>query len=342
MSKQGSLFGKVVIAFIVGLLFLAFLHSVSNMPLSRHSAGTQTEQTDAAENPDETEEAAPENPDREAPSDKKNPKKPAESPGKVEKPVKEPNNVPAAPNAGNPTTAANGDIRFNDYLPTLSLGKQVVRHSYYSLSYADAYEQAEWVAYELTKARLSGSHEERDDNFRSDPLVRTGSADPDDYKRSGYDRGHLAPAADMAFNHTAMSESFFMSNMSPQEPGFNRGIWKELEEQVRDYARAFGHLYVITGPILKNNTIGSIGRRNKVSIPNSYYKVLLDVTGKEHKGIAFILPNASSHRSLISFAVSIDEVERLTGIDFFPFLTKEQESALEGKVNTQLWSRYGD
>lgn len=137
--------------------------------------------------------------------------------------------------APQPTDPAS--IRFMNYFPSSgSPDNQVVKHTFFALSYANSYEQAEWVAYELTKSHLIGKAEERSGNFRPDPGVKLGSAAPDDYQGSGYDRGHLAPAADMAFDKTAMSESFFMSNMSPQEPGFNRGIWKELEGHVRDFA----------------------------------------------------------------------------------------------------------
>jgi endonuclease G len=347
-NKQSNHVNAYIFALLVGLLaygLMEFTKAKKAPSRDPFVLKTDTFSTKASEDPLEKKTPAPKKGEK-TPKDKqknegateKSPKAKPESPApQAEKPA------PAAPAPHpNTTTTANGDLRFADYLPTAQLGKQVVKHTYYSLSYAEAYEQAEWVAYELTKSRVLGNHEDRDDDFRSDPLVRSGSADPDDYKRSGYDRGHLAPAADMAFNTTAMSESFFMSNMSPQEPGFNRGIWKELEELVRDFAVGCGHLYVVTGPILKNNTNGSIGRRNKIAVPNSYYKVLLDVTGKDHKGIAFVLPNASSSRSLSSYAVTIDEVERLTGIDFFPTLPEADAARLEGQANFYKWGRYND
>ena len=111
--------------------------------------------------------------------------------------------------------------------PKPIIGEQIVNHLGYSLSYNEKNEQASWVAYELTADQVRGTVK-RKDSFRSDPLIKTGSASLSDYKGSGYDRGHLAPAADMKWSTTAMSESFFMSNMSPQLPGFNRGIWKKL------------------------------------------------------------------------------------------------------------------
>lgn len=125
--------------------------------------------------------------------------------------------------------------------------------------------------YQLTPELINGS-QARTDDFRADPAVSTGSASLDDYKGSGYDRGHLCPAADMALNKTSMSESFFLSNMSPQVAGFNRGKWSSVEDQVRKWTLEFDGLDVATGPIFKDN-LGTIGT-DKVTVPGYYYKVL--------------------------------------------------------------------
>src|SRR6056297_2800745 len=159
-----------------------------------------------------------------------------------------------------------------DFLPTSTTG-QVVEHTHYTLSYDEQHEQAEWVAYELTASEVNGSYD-RTDNFRKDPKVSTGSASLSDFKGSGYDRGHLAPAGDMSFSYTAMSESFYLSNMSPQEASFNRGIWRQLESQVRDWAQNNGSVYVVTGGIL-DGSYQDIGP-NDVTVPSDYYKVILD------------------------------------------------------------------
>lgn len=220
-----------------------------------------------------------------------------------------------------------------DYLPH-SANEQIIRHQYITLSYVEKHEQAEWVAYELTGNEVQGV-EERTDDFREDPMVRTGSATPEDYYRSGYDRGHLAPAGDMKFSEEAMSESFLMSNMSPQEPEFNRGIWRLLEEQVRDWALENGRLYVVTGPVF-NQRSRRIGD-NKVSIPKAYYKVLLDYTEPEIKAIGFLLPNEGADREVYDFAVPIDSIEKVTRIDFFPALPEQEEVLLESEVNVSNW-----
>lgn len=222
------------------------------------------------------------------------------------------------------------------YLPSSAAG-EIIRHKYYTLSYVEEHEQAEWVAYVLTKERLDVPWVDRVDAFLPDPLVKTGSATPDDYRGSGYDRGHLAPVADMSFGEEAMEESFYMSNISPQARNFNQGIWRELEELTRNWARKFKKLYVVTGPVLSQTPKGRIGE-NGVSVPQAYFKVLLDLTEPELKGIAFVLPNQVNYDPLYEFAASIDEVESLTGIDFFPELMEDElEEKLEGAYNIDLW-----
>lgn len=222
------------------------------------------------------------------------------------------------------------------YLPSSQTG-QIIEHTYYSLSYNEQHEQAEWVAYFLSKERLSIPWVDRYDLFEPDPLINSGSATPDDYRNSGYDRGHLVAAADMAFNDQAMKETFYMSNISPQAKNFNKGIWKELEELSRDWAKKNDFLYVVSGPVLSKPIKGSIGK-NEVSVPSAFFRVLLDLQEPQVKSIGFILPNEVSYEPLYKFAVSIDEVEEITGIDFFPdLLDDEAEEALESSFNLDLW-----
>jgi endonuclease G len=118
----------------------------------------------------------------------------------------------------------------SDLLPKSTTG-QIITHKYYTLSYSENDEQPYWVAYLLTSSMVNGNTK-RTEDFRKDPLVSTGSAELSDYRRSDYDRGHLCPAGDMTINSEAMSETFYLSNMSPQAPSFNRGIWQQLEAKV--------------------------------------------------------------------------------------------------------------
>ena len=222
----------------------------------------------------------------------------------------------------------------DDRILPVSADNQLVRHTYYTLSYSEDHEQAEWVAYELTRERLDQHWVERATTFRPDPEVRTESATPRDYSGSGYDRGHLCPAADMAFDTLAMNETFFMSNMSPQIKGFNGGIWRELEECTRDWARRFSRLYVVTGPVLSRPTLGTIGF-SKVTVPAAYYKVLL--APDQRRAIAFLMPNEVSTRPVMDFASDIDELEKITGIDFFPKLLKGLDEELESSLDKDAW-----
>lgn len=220
-------------------------------------------------------------------------------------------------------------------LPAYRSTDQIIHHSGYSLLYNEPYEQASWVAYELTKEE-TGKLYDRTDRFIPDPKVKTGSAMDSDYSGSGYDRGHLAPAADMGWSSVAMAESFYFSNMSPQSPSFNRGIWKRLEELVRAWAMEYEAVYIATGPVLRPG-LKSIGA-NKVAVPEYYYKVILDYRAPGVRGIGFIMPNAGSDFSLQHFAVSIDSVERFTGIDFFAALPDDQESLIEKDFCLKCWT----
>jgi endonuclease G len=222
------------------------------------------------------------------------------------------------------------------FYPKFKKKELVVKHLGYTVCYEEKFEQAKWVAYRLTAAMCKNNEEERKDDFREDKAIKTGSALPDDYKKTGYDRGHLCPAGDMAWSEIAMSESFYMSNMSPQEPKFNRGIWKTLESQVREWAKKEEELYVVTAGVLEKG-LPTIGEKNKVAVPKLYYKVILDVYGDEKKAIAFVMPNAGSKESIFEYAVSIDSVERLTQINFFPALPDALENNLESKINVDLW-----
>ncbi|HMX39018.1 MAG TPA: DNA/RNA non-specific endonuclease, partial [Saprospiraceae bacterium] len=164
--------------------------------------------------------------------------------------------------------------------------------------------------------------------------VSTESATPRDYSSSGYDKGHLCPAADMAFEQPAMEQTFLMSNMSPQVKAFNMGVWRELEECTRDWARKFKRLYIATGPVLAAPPIGQIGQ-SKVTVPSAYYKVLL--APDQHKAIAFLMPNAVSDRPIMDYACTIDQVEKNTGLDFYPQLLKGLDEELEGSLDLDAW-----
>ena len=227
-----------------------------------------------------------------------------------------------------------GNIAGFDFLPTSTTG-QVIHHQYYSLSYNEKYEQAEWVAYELTQKQLSGIKNKRP-YFEQDHKVATQSAHYKNFKDSGYNKGHLCPAGDRKFSSEAYSETFFTSNISPQTYEFNSGIWNRLEEKVRYWAQKNQKLYIVTGGVLTPNlkTIGS----EKVAVPKYFYKIILDYNAPEIKSIAFLMPHEKSEKGLYQFVTSIDEIEILTGINFFPELPDDIENKIEKSSSYNDWA----
>jgi endonuclease G len=221
-----------------------------------------------------------------------------------------------------------------DFLPASSTG-EVVRHTYYTLSYSEEHEQAEWVAYELTRQRLNNNWADRGGlTFKPDPDVRTESATPRDYTGTGYDRGHLCAAADMSFDTLALRETFFMSNISPQDRGFNKGIWREMEELARDWARKYGQVFVVTGPMLSRQGIKQIGF-SKVTVPVGFFKAIY--APKPNIAIGFIVPNQISTRPVMEYAFNIDYIEKMTGIDFFPEIINGENEKVEAEIDKAQW-----
>ena len=211
----------------------------------------------------------------------------------------------------------------------------IINREGYALGYSEKHEQAIWVSYILTREELSERKAKRTNKFLPDPDIPSESARPSDYTRSGFDRGHLAPAADMSFSVTAMRDSFYMSNMSPQRPAFNRGIWAKLEKQIRRFANQEVCIVVVTGPVLPAEKTVTIGA-SKVTVPEYYFKVVYDLTPPQ-KMIGFILPNKGSQNELFSFAVTVDHVEKITGLDFFKLVPKQKQEKLESTISVESW-----
>jgi endonuclease G len=221
-----------------------------------------------------------------------------------------------------------------DFLPS-STTNQIIKHDYFTLSYSEKHEQAEWVAYELRKSYIRNSNFKRP-YFIEDSKVKTGSADWRNYKKSGYDKGHLCPAGDMEFAINAYNDTFFTSNISPQIHDFNGGIWNRLEQKTRYWATKYDGVYVITGGVL-NSSLKTIGKE-EVSVPNYFYKILLDNSDGDYKMIAFLVPNIKSNKPIYDFVVSVDRIEKMTGIDFFPKLNDKTENSLEKNSDYKAWN----
>ncbi len=238
-----------------------------------------------------------------------------------------------AETTGNQTNSKGTTTKFN-YLPTSTTG-QIISHEAFSLSYNELYEQAEWVAYSLDKKDLVYTDFDRP-FFIDDPKVLSGSANYKNYKNSGYDRGHLCPAADRKYTYKAFKETFYTSNISPQKHDFNAGVWNRLEQKVRYWTKKYEHLYVVTGGILTKD-LKDIGKED-VAVPKYFYKILLDYTQPEIKAIAFLIPAEESKKPLYEFVTSIDAIEKQTGINFFPDLEDGLENRLEASSDYKAWS----
>ncbi|NAS12824.1 DNA/RNA non-specific endonuclease [Poritiphilus flavus] len=210
----------------------------------------------------------------------------------------------------------------------------LVRHQHYALSYREADEQSEWVAYTLKRSHLTQDDRERP-YFIEDPKIASHSADWRNYRGSGYDRGHLCPAGDRRFSEQAYNETFYTSNISPQDRDFNAGIWNRLEMQVRNWCRRYGELYVVTGGVL-SRPMDAIGEE-EVTVPGSYYKIIARGNPGNLKVIAFVIPNKETSAPLKSFCVAVDRIEELTGIDFFENLPEAEEKTLEGSLMSEDW-----
>lgn len=223
-------------------------------------------------------------------------------------------------------------------IPTITEERsdRVITHKGYTVSYNYDWKIPNWVAYELTYLEVQGEVP-RYDRFKPDPMVPQGmTATTNDYKYSGYDRGHMAPAADMKWDEQVMKESFYLSNICPQNPNLNGGVWKDLEEQVRDLASQKEKIFVVCGPIVNDisNTIGE----NKVVVPQAFYKVLLQEENGKIYTIGFVYENVSGRKPMSTYAMTVDEVEKLTNIDFFPSLPNKIENKVESEVDFSRWT----
>lgn len=213
--------------------------------------------------------------------------------------------------------------------------EQILKRTGYVASYNKATLLPNWVAWHLTAERTEGSAKRSGVDFAEDTEVPEPRATDWDYYNSGYDRGHMCPAADNKWSKKAMEESFLFTNMCPQNGNLNRGDWNEMEMACRKWAKKYGGLYIVCGPILykgKHRTIGN----NKVVVPEAFFKVVLR-TGDDPQAIGFIYKNTSGNRPKDSYVNTVDEVERITGINFFPSLPDDVEKKVEAECDLGLW-----
>jgi endonuclease G len=219
-------------------------------------------------------------------------------------------------------------------LPEIHKGDHIISHYAYTLSFDDKEHIAYWVAYTLTADHLQHPVASRTEDFRPDNDLQN-SSKLEDYRRSGYDRGHLAPAYDMRWSAQAMSESFLLSNITPQDHGFNEHIWADLENAVRIWARQHAVVYVVTGPVLTDN-MESIGP-DKVAVPEYFYKAVLSTDNGSSAAIGFIIPNHNLHETFWKYAVPLDSIEHVTGLKLFAKLPQSTRQSIEHSLNIQDW-----
>ena len=213
--------------------------------------------------------------------------------------------------------------------------EQILKRVAYTASYNSDLRIPNWVAWQLTGAHTEGKNTRAGVKFQEDTDVPLPRAVDFDYVRSGYDRGHLCPSADNRWDATAQEQSFLLTNVCPQDHNLNVGDWHELENLCRKWAKTYGSIYIVAGPVLLKGKHKAIGK-NKVTVPEAFFKVVLCMEG-EPKAIGFIYRNESGNRPKSYYVNTIDDVERITGIDFFPALPDNVEKAVEATCNLEEW-----
>lgn len=233
-------------------------------------------------------------------------------------------------------TETKGDIGGLEIPAQLTDRKEaILRRTGYTVSYNENLLIPNWVAWHLTSDRLTGPAKRKGISFMEDTEAPGVLVNTHDYARSGFDRGHMCPAGDNKWSQQAMRESFLLTNICPQAPSLNRGDWNEMEIQCRKWAETYGDIYIVAGPILYRGHHKQIGA-HRVTVPEAFFKVVLCMQG-EPKAIGFIYKNGDGNRPKGDYVNTVDEVERITGIDFFPSLPDETERRVEAKASLDEW-----
>lgn len=211
---------------------------------------------------------------------------------------------------------------------------QIIQRTGYTLAYDAKNKTPQWVAWELTDKETRGK-EERTNDFQPDPEVIGTKVVTYDYSGSGYDRGHMAPAGDMKWSKQAMQESFYMTNICPQDHNLNTEDWNDLEMKSREWARRYGKVHIVCGPIYKGIRNEYIGE-HRVKVPDAFFKVILIDDARKPYALGFLFENKAGERPLKEYLVSVDEIERITGMDFFSVLPDNLEDRLEAETRREL------
>ncbi len=234
-------------------------------------------------------------------------------------------------------------------LPEILEDEELICHSAFCLVYDDNHKMAKWTAHIISREIVNGVVS-RTNDFRVDSLIKNGTAEEEDYfltKKDesgntiydgfGYDRGHLAPSADFRWSEKALSESYYYSNMTPQLPEFNREIWAKIEDFLRQYIynNPTKDIYIVTAPVIKDDLKKQERSKNKISIPEYHYKIAVDLEDK--KGIAFLVPQKNLGNPIEYYVVTIDSIENITNINFYPKLSEQDEKLIESESDIGKW-----
>lgn len=219
-------------------------------------------------------------------------------------------------------------------IPQTEKEGQIIQRTGYTLFYDNRNKTPHWVAWELTKEETRGNVE-RTNRFEADPDVIGSKVEYRDYTGSGYDRGHMAPAGDMKWSKKAMEESFYMSNICPQDHDLNTNDWNDLENKCREWARRYGKVYIVCGPIYTGERNEYIGTR-RVKVPDAFFKAVLVHTDRKQCALGFIFENEAGERPLEKYLVPVDKIEKVTGLDLFAALPDDLECKLEAETLNRL------
>ena len=218
--------------------------------------------------------------------------------------------------------------------PLVGVSEQIIKKKSYIASYNKDTKIANWVAWHLTSEHTEGSIG-RGNMFHEDEEVPSPKATVEDYKGSGWSRGHMCPAGDNKWDAEAMYQSFSLINVCPQNASLNSGLWNSLEIDCRNWAKRFHDIYIICGPVFFQQDHEVIGI-NEIYVPEAFFKVVLCLNGKP-KGLGVIVKNTAGNKKKDIYYNSIDQVERITGMDFFPLLSDDVEDEVESNLDMDMW-----
>jgi len=248
--------------------------------------------------------------------------------------------IPSHPRQGMIKPITQKQVRHNtEPIARASSSQDIIEYEGFTISYNSRWLIPNWVAYELTAEETDGPYSRKGKDFMIDPAIKVPQADAYDYRGSGWSRGHMAPAADLKWSDKAMTESFYYTNICPQDVQLNNRYWTTLENKVRSWARLFGRVFVVTGPIVSSSSNERIGAHG-VMVPDAFFKAILAPKEGEWTSIAFVMRNTPDPRQLKDCATTVNEVEKITNIDFFSFLDDTVEESVEDRLDFREWRVY--